>query len=660
MTRQRIGIRVVVVGDRSTGKSSLIAAMNDIDSVPDAIPAVLPPINLPPDFFDTGIPVTIIDTSSSMENRVKLYDELKRADVVVLTYACDQPTTLSRLTSFWFQEFHRLEVKAPVVIVGCKLDLRDEQYPISLDQIMAPLRKQFRQIETCLECSAAAQIQVPEVFYYAQKALLHPTYPIYDRDTQTLKPLCLRALGSIFNLCDHDMDGVLSDAELNEFQAKCFNAPLQPSEIAQVKRAVLENEPAGVNEFGLTLRGFQYLHSFFLSKGRPETVWTVLRKFGYDDNLRLRDDVLPVPARQHPDQSVELTSETVEFLRVIFELYDGEKDGALSPSEVDNLFDTAPESPWDEAPYKDAAEKTAAGKITLNGFLSEWALMTLLDTRRSLANLIYLGYHGNPASTFRVTRRRTVDRKKKKTERKVLQCYVFGPKKSGKSALLNSFLGRPFSEDYSPTASQSYATNVVDLIGGTKKTLILREIPEDGVKRLLANKDSLAACDVALFVYDRQAIISYIHLILQTFTNLSLFSSSDEYSWKKSKELLMAVAKEGEQSGFGVPCLLVAAKDDLSSSPIVVQNSIRVTHELGIEPPLSVSVKVRDSHNLLSRIISAAECPHLSIPESEIGKSRRQYWQLVQGSLTFLSVGAAITIVGLAAYRAYTTRRNSS
>jgi Ras family protein T1 len=37
---------------------------------------------------------------------------------------------------------------------------------------------------------------------------------------------------------------------------------------------------------------------------------------------------------------------------------------------------------------------------------------------------------------------------------------------------------------------------------GSKKTLILREIPEDGVKKLLSKKEFLAACDVAVFVYD--------------------------------------------------------------------------------------------------------------------------------------------------------------
>lgn len=32
---------------------------------------------------------------------------------------------------------------------------------------------------------------------------------------------------------------------------------------------------------------------------------------------------------------------------------------------------------------------------------------------------------------------------------------------------------------------------------------MLREIPEDEVEKLLSNKQSLAACDIAVFVHDR-------------------------------------------------------------------------------------------------------------------------------------------------------------
>ena len=69
-----------------------------------------------------------------------------------------------------------------------------------------------------------------------------------------------------------------------------------------VKRVVQENLSIGVNDHGLTLPGFLFLHALFIEKGRLETTWAVLRKFGYDDDLNLSGDYLPVPSKQAPDQ----------------------------------------------------------------------------------------------------------------------------------------------------------------------------------------------------------------------------------------------------------------------------------------------------------------------------------------------------------------------
>ncbi|XP_059652447.1 mitochondrial Rho GTPase 1-like [Cornus florida] len=630
-------VRIVVAGDRGTGKSSLIVTAA-ADTFPTSMPPVLPPTRLPDDLYPDRVPLTIIDTSSSTESGGKLAEELKRADAVVLTYACDQPATLDRLSTFWLPELRRLEVKVPVIVVGCKLDLRDEQHPVSLEQVMSPIMQQFREIETCIECSALKQIQIPEVFYYAQKAVLHPTAPLFDQEEQTLKPRCVRALKRIFILCDHDRDGALSDAELNDFQVKCFNAPLQPSEIVGVKRVVQEKLQDGVNDRGLTLTGFLFLHALFIEKGRLETTWTVLRKFGYNNDIRLSDDQLPPPIRRSSDQSVELTNEAVEFLKGIFFLFDIDGDGMLRPAELEDLFSTAPESPWSQAPYEKASEQTALGWLLLDGFLSEWALLTLLDPIRSVENLIYLGYAGDPSSAIRVTRRRRLDRKKQQSERNVFQCFVFGPKKAGKSALLNSFLARSFSDDYSLTTDERYAVNIVDQPVGTKKTLVLREIPEHGVSKLLSKKESLAACDIAVFVHD----------------------SSDESSWKRSAELLVEVASHGEATGYEVPCLIVAAKDDLDPYPTAIQDSTRVSQDMGIEAPIPISTKLGDFNNVFRRIVTAAEHPHLSIPETEAGRSRKHYHRLINRSLMFVSVGAAVAVVGLAAYRVYAARKNTS
>jgi hypothetical protein len=60
--------------------------------------------------------------------------------------------------------------------------------------------------------------------------------------------------------------------------------------------------PEGVNESGLTLTGFLFLHALFIEKGRLETTWTVLRKFGYYNDIKLRDDLIAMPIKRPPDQ----------------------------------------------------------------------------------------------------------------------------------------------------------------------------------------------------------------------------------------------------------------------------------------------------------------------------------------------------------------------
>ncbi|KAK1428278.1 hypothetical protein QVD17_17109 [Tagetes erecta] len=522
-----------------------------------------------------------IDAASSLEGKAKVEEELKRADAVVLTYACDRAETLNRLQTFWIPEVHRLKAKAPLIVVGCKLDLRDEHFPMSLELVMAPIMQQFREIETCIECSAANLVQVPEVFYHAQKAVLHPTAPLFDQETQTLKPRCIRALKRIFILCDHDM------------MVKCFNAPLQPAEIVGVKRVVRERVPEGVNDRGLSCS---------------------------------------------PDQSIELTSEAMDFLMGIFSLFDSNNDGALQDSELDELFSTSPESPWDDAPYKSSVERTESGDIRLSGFLSQTnyhipirktsiashhskspvGLNDNARPRKSLAYLIYLGYTNDPATALRVTRKRTLDVKKQQSDRHAFQCFVFGPKSSGKSSLLRSLVGRPFQNSHGLTSNQSYTVNAVDQLQGAKKTLILHD-QEDDVKQFLSSKDSLAACDVAIFVYD----------------------SSDEYSLKRASELLMDVARR----------VLI---------PMATRDSEAICQELKIDAPIRISVKKRAMNNIIWRIVNAVERCHLSVPETEHGRNMKQYHCLVNRSLMLASVGAAAAVIGLAAYRTYASRKGHS
>ena len=65
------------------------------------------------------------------------------------------------------------------------------------------------------------------------------------------------------------------------FYTKLFNDRMGKSKINKDK---INNE--------INLNGFIYLHSLFIKKGRQETTWTVLKKFGYDRNLSMCRDLI--------------------------------------------------------------------------------------------------------------------------------------------------------------------------------------------------------------------------------------------------------------------------------------------------------------------------------------------------------------------------------
>ncbi len=60
----------------------------------------------------------------------------------------------------------------------------------------------------------------------------------------------------------------------------------------------------------------------------------------------------------------------------------------------------------------------------------------------------------------------------------------------------------------------------------------------------------------------------------------------------------------------------------------------QVCADMGVEAPFTVSMKLGDIGNLFRRIVDAVQRPHLSVPETEAGKSNKNYQCLVQRSLT--------------------------
>ncbi|XP_029804791.1 mitochondrial Rho GTPase 2 isoform X1 [Suricata suricatta] len=492
-------VRILLLGEAQVGKTSLILSL-----VGEEFPAEVPPraeeITIPADVTPEKVPTHIVDYSEAEQTAEELQEEIYKANVVCVVYDVSEEATIEKIRTKWIPLVNggtERGSRVPIILVGNKSDLR----PGSSMEAVLPIMSQFPEIETCVECSAKNLRNISELFYYAQKAVLHPTAPLYDPEAKQLRPACVQALTRIFRLSDQDLDQALSDEELNEFQRSCFGHPLAPQALEDVKMVVCKNVVGGVQDDRLTLDGFLFLNTLFIQRGRHETTWAILRRFGYSDTLELSPDYLVPPLHVPPGCSTELNHLGYQFVQRVFEKHDQDHDGSLSPVELDSFFSVFPATPWGAQLPREVP--TEAGRLPLHGYLCQWTLVTYLDVRRCLEHLGYLGYptlceQDSQAHAITVTREKRLDQEKGQTQRNVFLCKVVGARGAGKSAFLQAFLGRCLGDRREfPEEPAAYAINTVQ-VNGQEKYLILCEVSADSL--LAAAPD--AACDVACLIFD--------------------------------------------------------------------------------------------------------------------------------------------------------------
>ncbi|KAG1669724.1 Mitochondrial Rho GTPase 1-A [Nymphon striatum] len=507
----RAAVRILLVGESGVGKTSIILSLVS-EEFPDDVPPRAEEITIPADVTPERIPTHIVDYSAQEQNDDALIDEINKANVICIVYSVDEEETIESIKTFWLP-FIRDQLgedhSTPVILVGNKTDLMEYD---SLDvrnmfaKITVPIMNEFAEIETCVECSAKTLQNISELFYFAQKAVIHPSSPIYVHEQRDITDRCKEALLRIFKILDADNDGVLNDSEIDYFQRVCFDAPLSPQSLEDLKTVVGRNVEDGYMNDGITINGFTYLNILFIQRGRHETVWTVLRKFGYDNNLQLHKNYINPHLRVPPGSTTELTHEACKFLTEIFRKYDQDKDNCLSSEELENLFSTCPFLPWGpEVIY--TVPTSSVGMITYKGYIAQWMLTTYIDVGRTMELLAYLGYNVNndnnmnQLSAVQVTREKSLDMQKRQTSRNVFNCHVIGPKNAGKSSFLQGYLEHDFEQQKTkdPSLFPKSVINTVQVYG-QEKYLIIHEIDVLGLGENLTTYET--ECDVLCLMYD--------------------------------------------------------------------------------------------------------------------------------------------------------------
>lgn len=591
-------VRIVVVGDAKVGKTSIIEVLITA-TFEEEVQAVLPVLVVPKDVTPERVHVEIVDTPGAESEVSKVHEELKKADVIVLVYSVNDEDSQRRIGEYWLKKFRAQSVNVPIILVGNKIDTRggitDPSAAAKMEAFIKPIMDTHREVDVCIECSAKTVSNISEVFYFAQKAVLHPTGPLYDVDKHSLKPPAIAALKRIFQLCDTDGDGGLNDQELNAFQYTCFNVHLAPEELEGVKKVVQENRPKnGIRPDGsISVEGFVFLHTLFVQKGRLETTWIVLRKFGYDDEMRLS---LPAQSmvKRTDDQSVELSKKGKDFLTKVFASVNEKKDGALSPAELKSAFADHPDGAFfvsSETPVGERLTELGVGEkkdcMNLTAFLARWAMYIHESPNDALLSLMYLGYGEEPSTAVSVTKSRKRDRYNRTISREVFHILVLGDDYAEKSDIIRGLSGQSAIGKDSPGMAA-----VATISDETKKskTIFMKDGRFITPKNLESQSAAIERADVICIAFD----------------------GSSESSWDYAKSLWNAVKFTAE---IKLPVVFVCSLEKVEGDSPILGEADALCEEYSLPSPVRVSLRDGENGNLYQDLLGVALTPQVACPD---------------------------------------------
>lgn len=169
-------IKVVVVGDGGTGKTSLLVVFTDGEFPEEYVPTVFENYTAEMMTEVGSVHLLLWDTAGQED-----YDRLRplsydRADVIVLCYDVMSVSSFENISIRWAPEIRHFCPGTPCILVGCKTDLRkDTDFARSLrQQGRDPVTTQRGETMAndigavaFIECSAKDMDNVDEVFVLA-------------------------------------------------------------------------------------------------------------------------------------------------------------------------------------------------------------------------------------------------------------------------------------------------------------------------------------------------------------------------------------------------------------------------------------------------------------------------------------------------------------
>jgi len=171
--------KLVIVGDGACGKTSLLCSFALGEFPKEYQPTVFDNYVAEIRLDDKPVHLALWDTAGQEEYERLRPMSYSKSHVILIAFAIDTPDSLENVTTKWIEEVRSIcGPTIPVILVGCKADLRPEHPPPAAPDAPSPwvTREQGERVAAAIgaraykECSALKIEGVDEVFESATRA----------------------------------------------------------------------------------------------------------------------------------------------------------------------------------------------------------------------------------------------------------------------------------------------------------------------------------------------------------------------------------------------------------------------------------------------------------------------------------------------------------